>query len=73
MNAKVIPFRTSMSTTAGGPPAPPPTIDELTRMSVMDLAAAGFRFASANADFITLEHPTYGELQLANGVNTARR
>lgn len=68
MSAKIIRFPHVAPATGGEPPSPPPTIDDFTRMSVIELAAVGFRFRSATTDAVVLEHDRYGELRLANGL-----
>lgn len=68
MSAKIIEFPPACVASGGQPPMPPPAVDPLTRVSVLELAAAGFRFRSATSDCVLLEHPTYGELRLANGL-----
>lgn len=65
MTAQIIPFPIG-----GESPEPPPAIDAITRVSVLQLAAVGFRFQSASSDAIVLVHDTYGELRLANGLRT---
>lgn len=67
MSAKIIRFPHVEPAAGGEPPTRPPSIDELTRMSVMELAAVGFRFRSATTDSVILVHERYGELRLANG------
>ncbi len=66
MSAKIIPFPPAEPAAGDEPPVPPPTIDQFTRMSVIDLAAAGFRFHSATTESVVLVHDRYGELRLAN-------
>ena len=66
MSAKIIPFPPVAPTAGGEPPLPPPTIDQFTRMSVIELASVGFRFHSATAESVVLVHDRYGELRLAN-------
>jgi len=44
-----------------------PAIDDLTRMTVIELAEAGFRFVGLAEGEIVLAHDRYGELRLANG------
>ena len=66
MSAKIIRFPHAAPATGGEPPTWPPTIDDFTRMSVMQLAATGFRFQSATTDSVVLVHDKYGELRLAN-------
>lgn len=66
MSAKIIKFPPVAPTAGGEPPLPPPTIDDFTRMSVIELAAAGFRFQSATTESVVLVHDKYGELRLAN-------
>ena len=66
MSAKIIPFPFLEPAAGGEPPLPPPPIDSFTRMSVIELAAAGFRFRSATAESVLLVHEKYGELRLAN-------
>lgn len=66
MSAKIIPFPHSEPAAGGEPPTRPPTIDDFTRMSVIELAAAGFRFQSATTESVVLVHDKYGELRLAN-------
>ena len=71
VSAKIIRFPHAAPAAGGEPPTTPPTIDDVTRMSVIELAAVGFRFRSATAESVVLEHDLYGELRLANGLGKA--
>ena len=71
MSAKIIRFPHVAPAAGGQPPTPPPSIDQFTRMSVFELASVGFRFRSATAESVVLEHDRYGELRLANGLGKA--
>jgi hypothetical protein len=71
VSAKIIRFPHVEPATGGEPPTRPPTIDDFTRMSVIELAAVGFRFRSATTESVVLVHDRYGELRLANGLGKA--
>lgn len=48
-----------------------PAIDGLTRLTVIELAEAGFRFVGLAEGEVVLAHDRYGELRLVNGPGKA--